>query len=297
MEHETEEAYEWALRQLTKVWRPPHFPKVFVTDRDKALRKALSTVYPECDHVLCVWHLFGNINTHCRRYFKGADDQWTLFRQKWNCLCNAPDPAAYDEALASLRSFLSARSCSVLDYMENHILPEKEYFVKAWAGHKPHMGNGATSIVESAHAYIKGFLPSAKGDFLTLWEAIATAADNQLQRIIQETATQIQRPFNHTAYYPGIHTLRGRVSNPGFQLLFKQFDILKKSEGVLPCTRTWMDTYGIPCAHEIKHLLEFRGHLEVEDIHPQWRLKYNPQGDVGSFLTATLGACDRPPTH
>ena len=282
MAQETDEAYEWTVRQLTKVWHPTHFPKVFVTDRDKALRKALSTVYPECHQVLCVWHLFGNINTHCRQYFKGVDEdaQWTQFRQKWNGLCNAPDPAAYEEALASLKSFLSSRS-TVLNYMEKNILPEKEYFVKAWAGHKPHMGNAATSIVEGAHAYVKGFLPSAKGDFLSLWESVTAAVEQQIQRVIQETATQIQRPFNPTAHYAGIHSLRRRVSTPGFQLLFKQFNIMKKTQAWLPCTRTWFDTYGIPCAHQIKHLLETRGHLDIGDIHPQWQLKYNPEYTVG----------------
>jgi hypothetical protein len=67
---EDAESYLWAINNLKKhIWRPQCIPKVFITNRDAALRSALAEVFRDSQANLCTWHLNKNITTHCKKYF------------------------------------------------------------------------------------------------------------------------------------------------------------------------------------------------------------------------------------
>jgi MULE transposase domain len=58
MPRESEEEYRWAVEQFSRlVFHDLEEPKAFITDNDKALRKALSQVFDGVSCILCSWHI------------------------------------------------------------------------------------------------------------------------------------------------------------------------------------------------------------------------------------------------
>ena len=85
--------------------------------------------------------------------------------------------------MSELESYLKGHS-GVWDYITTNILPYNEKFAGPWVGQTPHMGNVATSRVESTHQYIKGFVGTTKGDLVKVITCLQHAVDAQ---IIQTT--------------------------------------------------------------------------------------------------------------
>lgn len=69
--------YIWALEQLSLSLDSNH-PSVLVTDKEQALINAIEEVFPQSSHILCSWHIFKNIQTHCRKNFD-SEDSWSNF--------------------------------------------------------------------------------------------------------------------------------------------------------------------------------------------------------------------------
>jgi len=52
---ETAESYVWLLQAFVKAFGGQ--PRMVVTDQDAAMKKAVSTVFMESRHRLCMWHI------------------------------------------------------------------------------------------------------------------------------------------------------------------------------------------------------------------------------------------------
>jgi hypothetical protein len=62
------ESYLWAVNNLNKhIWRPQRIPAVFITNRDLALRSALTEVFLDLQANLCTRNLNKHITTHCKK--------------------------------------------------------------------------------------------------------------------------------------------------------------------------------------------------------------------------------------
>ncbi|POW16619.1 hypothetical protein PSTT_01140 [Puccinia striiformis] len=134
--YEDDDNYLWAVQVLKKlIWKPDRIPKVFITDRDTALRNALADVFPHSQANLCTWHINKNITTNCRKYFpsieppaksgtkrkaakKSVDgklekdkpvDPWKQFMGLWNWVTYAKSPELYTRRFQNLKVFLSTR--------------------------------------------------------------------------------------------------------------------------------------------------------------------------------------------
>lgn len=73
---ELESTYTWALKQLKEsVWPTEEYgkPGVFITDNEKALRNAISAVFPSSGQLLCVLHIMRNIRINVGREFTPID--------------------------------------------------------------------------------------------------------------------------------------------------------------------------------------------------------------------------------
>ncbi|KAI7950801.1 hypothetical protein MJO29_009475 [Puccinia striiformis f. sp. tritici] len=185
MTYEDDKNYLWAVNILKNlIWRPERIPKVFVTDRDAALRKALATVFPNSQANLCTWHLNTNIATNCK---KALGQGWNDFIQKWNQVTYSKTAEIYVERWNALKTHL-AKLPTVVHYIETSIIPVKELFVVAWACQYPHLRNLTTSRVESGHAFLKTFIKNSTGDFLTVFQSLALAVDTQLNAAHQAIA-------------------------------------------------------------------------------------------------------------
>ncbi|KAI7946300.1 hypothetical protein MJO29_010827 [Puccinia striiformis f. sp. tritici] len=291
--YENDEGYLWAVENLRKlVWKAERIPPVFITDRETALRKALSIVFPKSLAHLCGWHLNKNIVTNCKKHFPAAEkkskskskavadptkDPWLLFWKYWISTSLSKSPDIYEKNLSELKQHLSKRP-AVLKYLETSILPVKEHFIPAWASLVPHLRNLCTSRVESGHSFIKTFLTTSSGDLLSVWKSLSHAVDHQIAHVHEsigvdtiKTLTNVPRSFL---------LLSQKVSKHATLAANDQYKRLEDLNPTEPCSKTFVTGLGIPCAHKIRDILETRGELEPDDFHSQWRLDYNPESTI-----------------
>jgi transposase-like protein len=64
---EDEQEYLYALESFKNCFGIS--PKVFLTDKEDALRNAISVVFPEAKNLLCIWHINKNILKNCLNKF------------------------------------------------------------------------------------------------------------------------------------------------------------------------------------------------------------------------------------
>ena len=114
----------WALECLNKlVWKGGMVPKVFITDRDKAVANEIARVFPNAAHHLCSWHIENNVISECKKFFaEGESEAWTEFMRKWRAVIFSPTVDDYANNVAQLRKSLEDRG-RVKDYLELNILP------------------------------------------------------------------------------------------------------------------------------------------------------------------------------
>ncbi|KAH9451130.1 hypothetical protein Pst134EB_033549 [Puccinia striiformis f. sp. tritici] len=256
MAYEDQESYEWAVENLKKhVWRPQRIPKVFVTDRDTALRNALAQVFPDSQANLCTWHLNQNIATNCKTYFccttiplASPNHPWRKFLGVWGKVTNAKSPAIYVDRLNDLKTHLATRPAA-LDYITSSILPVKELFVVAWACQHPHLQNLNTSRVEAGHAFLKTFITNSTGDLLSVFKCLALAVDTQLNSVHESIARDTVRTLVNVpkSFIP----LLGYISSFAIKECIEQYKRLVHLDLTEPCSKTVTVGLGIPCAHKI----------------------------------------------
>ncbi|POV97591.1 hypothetical protein PSTT_14978 [Puccinia striiformis] len=145
------------------IWRAERIPKVFVTDRDAALRKALALVFPDSQANLCTWHLNTNIATNCK---KALGEGWNDFIKKWNNVTYSKTPEIFVERWNELKTHLAP-------------LPDSPPLHR--------------NVNHPGHAFIKTFIKNSTGDFLTVFQSLALAVDTQLNAAHEGTC---QRPQN-----------------------------------------------------------------------------------------------------
>ena len=66
------------------------YPTTFVTDEDSHITTAMGRIFPNANHILCIWHVNGNIQTRIlpiiRKAYDRSDstDIATFINEKWN---------------------------------------------------------------------------------------------------------------------------------------------------------------------------------------------------------------------
>ncbi|XP_074315661.1 protein FAR1-RELATED SEQUENCE 2-like [Silene latifolia] len=75
--HEFEDGYRWVLQQLKALLNDVVQPNVIVTDCKQRLLNAIPTVFPDSSHLLCLWHIYANVET--RALHITGQDSWAKF--------------------------------------------------------------------------------------------------------------------------------------------------------------------------------------------------------------------------
>ena len=75
---ESEEHYYWVVDRVKDMLKDCMEPRVIITDRDRALMAACSTVFPQSNKYLCRWHISQNIGRNCKQSF--TQDEWKSLR-------------------------------------------------------------------------------------------------------------------------------------------------------------------------------------------------------------------------
>jgi hypothetical protein len=276
------DSYMRAINNLKKhVWRPQRIPKVFVTNRDSALRGALAEVFPDSQANLCTWHINKNITTNVKKYFPsslsdrpGSSDPWKEFMSLWGKVTNAKTADIYFNQHNLLKKHVASLP-AVIEYIETSIVPVKELFVVAWACKHPHLRNLNTSCVKSGHAYVKTFIKNSTGDLLSVFKSLSLAVDNQINQVHESIGRGTVKTLVNVprCFIP----LLGNILTFAIKECLHQFGQLKKIDRSEACSQTVMTGIGIPCVHKIEEKLNRNEVLDPNDFHLQWHLKYNPE--------------------
>lgn len=177
---ESEEDYIWALKMFSKNLGEKQ-PKVIITDGQNALINAINIVFPECTHLISVWHTEKDISINCKKYFE-TQENWEDFLGSWRRVIYSSTELEYNEQWKELESSYAEKK-EVVEYIENVWIPLKEKFVSAWTDEYLHFGNHAKSKAETAHIKLKKNLQVSAGNFHEVGSKVCLAIENEFSEI------------------------------------------------------------------------------------------------------------------
>ncbi|KAL0231061.1 hypothetical protein GEMRC1_010466 [Eukaryota sp. GEM-RC1] len=155
---EVERDYAWALNAYRTTFAVD--VPVLLTDRDLALCNAIRSAFPESAHLLCLWHIFKNVESKAMRCF-GLSEELQQF--------NAKKSLAYatteDDFMSVWNEVLNLWGANhvLLNYIHREWLPRKHQWAEYSINSCVHLGERTTSRVESLHSCLKGYLKCSTG--------------------------------------------------------------------------------------------------------------------------------------
>lgn len=141
-------------------------PRIFVTDRERAIVNALKSVFPEAAHISCQFHVKRNVHTYALRAGDLDLTDAEEFVETWAervMHCSPPDGTSVDDAIAEghawLRRSFGNRNkrgfLSTLHYCKVDLAPLEPFFVDGHINSLPHLDTATTSPAEGTHASLK----------------------------------------------------------------------------------------------------------------------------------------------
>lgn len=268
--------YTWVLTQLKQLYEEidASNPKVILTDCERGLINASRLVFPDAQHLLCIWHVDKNVLSNCHKDF-ATKEEWETFYIDWHKVMYARTSAEYEARWTALSNTYDQRHPGPMLYLTNDLLRSyKKKFVKCWTDQSLHFNNHATSRSEGSHAKLKRDLTSSIGDLKTVVDSLELLLINQYQDYVlalEDAKTRLP----HELRLPFLRELIGQVTPFALHRVREQYHILIRGGGPLtPCTNTFTTTMGLPCVHTIQTRMfdVARGGVVIlEDVHPHWR--------------------------
>lgn len=131
------------------------------------------------------------------------------------------------------------------------------------------------SRVEGIHALIKSHIKKSTIDLFEAWRLIKQAVINQVSELKHTRACQCSRtPLDLSNKV--FEAVRGLVSYQALRKVKEQLELLSRPS-LAPCYGLFTSSYGLPCAHALKRLLEAQENLSLDHFHPHWHLKRSQQ--------------------
>ena len=258
-------------------------PKTFITDKDDGLIRAITTLYPTADRLLCLWHINNNITTQCKSSFS-SNESWEAFYQLWKTVVFAETEAEYYTLWARMRATYSQDGrfddydhSNLIQYINTTwIRDHKERFVKCFTNRYLHFSTVTTSRAESSNSRLKRALQSSTGDLMTVIHTVETVIMNQYRNYQTDMeVAKVRVPLQ--CQQNVFRDLIPWVTPFALTQICEQWNRIRSlQEGqLLPlCTRKFTTTVGLPCAHTIQlRLLELpnrSGAIRLGDIHDHW---------------------------
>jgi hypothetical protein len=298
------ESFQWVLERVRELYNEMgmQWPTTIVSDCDAAFLAARQVIFPHTNHLLCVWHVFKNVLSHCKAEFKKdlavrdpslpADNVRARVTTTWEELLPdlqrviyAKTVDDYETAWDTFRTKWSPKYPRIPTYIDDTWLsPYREMIVRAWTSRVLHFDNTATSRAERAHLVIKVAVRNSAGDLDQVVMHISAILRRQQEQYRAELSRQAaSRPKK--LLNPVFRLVLERVghqalhkANENVQRLHKLQQKHKKIHSdndvpfkLDPCTHTCFESMGIPCIHKIKARLDSGPSLHLEDFHEHWR--------------------------
>ena len=260
--------YAWALEQLRELLLHVEVPDpgCIITDRELKCISQIKEVFPQTQHLLCIWHINKNVVAHCKKHFADTES-WETFYKQWNEVVYAHTTADFNTKWNSLQDDYPGEVSAYLSTV--WVTHWKWRFVKCFTDRHLHFGNRSTSRSEGSHAKLKRALLNSVGDLSTVIEAIDVLLRRERFKWSEDLNARKSKPrISHRAAF-----LRDVLAEIPPWILEKVLEQHAKiGENMLTCTNSYTKHMGIPCSHQIKARLAIApGKLQLEDFHPHWR--------------------------
>jgi len=184
LEDETEESFVWALEMINKS-TGNLVPRVVFTDSDPAMSNAISLIYPNSAHCLCLFHIDLNLKKNLRS--KLTTKVFHEFRKDFFQCRNTLAPAIFEVRWKNLKEKYSAAS----SYLNRQLDPLKTKWAVCYINIQFTAGANSTQRVESLNKKVHDSIKSSSS-LLTLVKEIQQLLDNEVNYVrIQEYKDEI----------------------------------------------------------------------------------------------------------
>ncbi|XP_050217461.2 uncharacterized protein LOC126669499 [Mercurialis annua] len=294
MKDETEGSYRWVLERLRCLIGEHIHPSAILTDRELGLMRPVSEVFPRSSHLLCTWHINKDVEDRVYRISGKNQEFAEIFKNStWKKIIRAPSFDKYNIAVEHFRDRFKGFP-GLIQYIEGTWLGHREKFVSCWTDLVLHFGNTTTCRVESAHAQLKQWLNSSTGALDTVW--------TKVDKVIQSQLIDIRKTLEDSRRTIGVHRrgfpfdkLSCRVSHYCLDLISKELRRMRElSTDVYDrCGCVVRSTHQIPCACELRAVVDSGNPISLDSIHPFWTklvilgdgLDTSAQPDFAGFQT------------
>ncbi|KAK9715717.1 hypothetical protein RND81_06G184800 [Saponaria officinalis] len=164
------------------------------------------------------------------------------------------------------------RRPSLISYLNRTWIPHLSKFAKCFTNEVCHMGNTATSRVESAHSNLKKWLGSSTLKLDTIWTRVHALMEGQhveIRALLEDSRSrEIRENFGHL-----FSLLVGRVSKHAIVLMHEEVDRgLSLGAGLKSsCGCVIVKTHGLLCSCKLLELYDMGSRVHIGVIHVFWR--------------------------
>ena len=270
---ETHSDYHWILTQLNTLYLQLELPSplVIVTDMEKGLISAIEMVFPDTNHLLCIWHINNNVLVNCKREFD-TKEEWDAFFTAWKSVIYAPSEDIFWESWGQFSLKYRSTHDDCVDYLlSTYITDYRQQFVRCYTDQVLHFNTTVTSRAEGGHAVLKRQLGTSTGDLKTVVDGINLMLMNEYQNhLINFDEAKSRLPMELKK--PIFQRLIGNVTPAAMRKILPQYQqLVGQPTALSPCTGAFTTSMGLPCSHKIQDRLYSEGSLLIEDVHPHWR--------------------------
>ena len=310
IQNEQQPSYDFVLRSLESVYQQIGLlsPQTIMTDKDKALIRAIEDVFPIADSMLCIWHVNKNILTKARpllrkelletaeeapdpndkeavaEFRRQVDKKWKEMLGLWWKVVDAKTRARMVEAWDDFKDQYNDEIFRpLIAYIEDEWLNEdtQHRFLHCYTDIYLHFDMRATSRGEGSHWMLKRDLGTSVADLLTVIRSFERTVTHQhelfkkaldQERINKPTSMLKSFLVGNVLTKASQHALR-KVIN-----IHDRYLSLGRGKEEIPplCSGNTKRTMGIPCIHVIMECIEMQRPLSLDQFHEQWYL-YRPE--------------------
>ncbi|KAI3856565.1 hypothetical protein MKX03_032429 [Papaver bracteatum] len=269
MEAETEAHYSWALSCLRTIYDAESLPSVFVTEKESALIRGISDIFPQASQLLCTYHISKDVASNCKKHFQNSEEL-DIFLKEWNEITQAKTHIDFYDGFAEFESkWVNYPAC--LRYLRETWLEQKEHFVSSWTSEVKHFGYTTTNRAKKAHSELKQHLRSSKRNYTSCWMAMHRMIIGEIIAVkasFEKSLSTLQPSYSS----PAFNELRGLVSHHALDLLVMElsWDSEVDIDGS-DCRCAISSTHGLPCVHKIVGFAQEGRPIPSYEIDPHWR--------------------------
>ncbi|KAK9668801.1 hypothetical protein RND81_13G087700 [Saponaria officinalis] len=276
LEDETSTSYEWALNQL-KLMLDSIVPNVFITDREKGLLLALSYVFPNTPHMLCLWYINTGLENRATKFYGDALAAQNFRRYRWKPMVEMKTVVEFENAWNEMKN--SFHKHELVDYLESTWMLYATNFAKCYTDKILHFGSRTISRVESAYGILKSWLSSSTLALDSIWQRVDSILTVQHSEIRKEL--EMSRSKNrHDKFGTMFAMVKGGVSHRALELMEKEIDrgLSLGYDLIIQCGCTFELSYGLPCACSLIMRYYDGGSIYPSECHEFWRTLVFHQG-------------------